>query len=63
MRLSSFLHRSKNVLIHDRENTTALHAAVNMNHLDIVRVLLEFGADANAILKCADDSPTFILVA
>ncbi len=55
------LRRSKNTLMHRRENTTALHAAVNMNLLDIVRLLLRFGADANAIAKCADATPTCIL--
>jgi len=31
-----------------RENTTSLHAAINMNHVDMARLLLQFGADVNA---------------
>jgi hypothetical protein len=65
MRASCILSALQNVWVTSflplRENTTALHAAVSMNHLDIVRVLLQFGADANAVAKCADATPTCIL--
>ena len=57
------LYRADHVLMRHRENTTALHVAVNLNHLSIVRVLLQFGADANAVAKCAAANPTRTLAA
>ena len=63
---ASFHHcayRSDHILMRHRENTTALHVAVNLNHLSIVRVLLQFGADANAVAKCDDSDPMRILAA